>query len=415
MDDVQSKWADLQSAVADLKATYVLFREKAEKYQTAYNNFDEYLTEQEEKVGSLPGIDVRPADVAQQIEEAKALQTNLQEHQPDMKEIEQLASDLCEGRSEDNPSKRYVNGSVASHHERFEALKERVDSHLAVAEDSLPKVEKYNKAFDDLNDWLTDFTEQVKNVEPVGLDPAKVQLQVADMNSLCYQLNSHKTEFDDINAAGNDFLAIGRPKDDPGAVAVMSELSEMQSQFNDNVKALKERQSVMSACLPLSQRYHPLVSDLEEWLTNTEESLSGFSDPPVDSSAIEAQLEQIEVIAKDIDDHERKLDEAKTVGQEFISCRLEDDPMNEEIQGQLHSLDEKFAALKASASEIAERLRDALEKAKKMSTDLDDVLQWIRERQNELENAELPNVQPEEVEKQIDEHLVSSMPILLAR
>jgi chromosome segregation ATPase len=408
VSDVRLKWADLQSAVADLKATYISSQERAEKYQTAYNDFDKYLTEQEENAWSLPGIGVRPDDVAQQIEELKALQASLQEHQPDMKEIEQLASDLCEGRNEDDPNKRYVNGSVASHHERFEALKERVDSRLAVGEDCLPKVEKYNKNFGDLIDWLTAFTEQVKNAELVALDPAKIQQQVANMNSLCNQLNSQKTEFDNVVAAGNDVLAIERPKDDPGAAAVMSELSEMQSQFNTNVKALNDRQSLMSTCLPLSQLYHPLVSNLEKWVTSTEEKLAGFHDFPVNPSAVEVELEEIEVIAKDIEDHKKKLDEAKMVGQEFMSCRPEGDPAKEEISSQLQSLDEKFIALEGSASEIAEKLRNALKKAKTMSTDLDDVLQWIGERRKKLENAGLPNVQPEEVEKQIDQHSVFS-------
>lgn len=403
VDDVQSKWADLQSAVADLNAAYVAAREKAEKYQAAYDSFNQYLTEQEETLKSRPGVGVRPEDVARQIEEAKALLASLEAHEPDMQEIDRLAGDLCEGQTEDDPTKQFIDINVATLHQRYEALKKLVEELAVAAGDSLPKVERYNKAFSDLNEWLADFTNQVQNVEPVGIEPAKVQLQVDELKSLCGQLNSHKPEFDDVIAAGNDVLATGRPKDDPGAEAVMSELSEMQSQWNSNVKALKERQVVVSACLPLSHRYHPLVGDLGKWLQDTDKTLDGFGDPPVDPTAIEAQLGQIEAIEKDIVDHEGKLDEAKQVGEEFISCRPDGDPMKEEIHGQLAALDGKFSDVKGKASGIAERLRDALERGKKASGDLDDVLQWIRERQQELESAELPGVEENEVEKQIDE------------
>ena len=408
VDDVQSKWSDLQAAAADLNTAYITTRGKAEKYEDGYKEFDQYLTIQEELVGSFSGIGVRPEDVSTQIAETNAVQAGLQEHELELQGIDNLAADLCDGRQTDDPNKLFIDSNVASLHERYDSLKKRVADYAAKAADALPKVEKYNVSFCDLNDWLNSFTDQVRNVKPVGIKPATVQQQVDELKSFCSDLNSHKPQLDDVVAAGNDMLAIGRPRGDQGTENVMSELSEMQSQWNSNVKALKDRQALVSACLPLSQQYHPLVCDMEQFLDKTDETLHKFDDLPVDPATLQALQREVDSIEKDIKDHEETLVKAKKVGEEFTSCRPEDDSNREEILSQLASLEEKYSTVKEDAGKLASRLCDALEKAKQATSQLDDVLQWIKEKHEEVESADTPGVEQEEVEKQMDSHLVSS-------
>ena len=91
---------------------------------------------------------------------------------------------------------------------------------------------------------------------------------------------------------------------------------------------------------------------------------------------------------------------------EFLASRPEDDAGREEIEKRASNVRDNFKDAKNRVDDRLSTLTLALEGSQKAAGDVDDVLAWIKAKQDEIDAAEAPHVEPEKVEEQLKEHQV---------
>ena len=403
---IRKQWDELEEEVKQYRLRLDETLEKSERFQAAYDTFDEYLKGKEEAVKNLPTAGIRPDELMKQNEEVQMFTTDLEEHEPELKEIDDLAADLCSGRSDDDEHKQPIEVMQSNHHTRYDALKRVADDRKKKIEKALPLAEKYNPVFSELNVWLSELEPQVKELEPIGIVPEKIKEQLDEHSALCEQLNGRKPDFENVVSSGNELLAIPRPEGDSGAKEVVDELTDLQNRWNEVVRLLNERQGILTIYYTKSQPYYQIFVILETWLVSVHDRMAPLEEAsaPTTPEAIQENVAVVEAIQQEFSAYEPEWEKLSEAADDFANSRPEDDPVRDEIKGRVSGLNDKCKEEKSSVDDKAKSLHDSLADSQKAVGDLDDVLKFVEEKQKEVDSAEAPDVEPEQIEKQLAEH-----------
>ena len=119
LDDVKIRWYCLREKVPEREEQILRVLPLARKFENITEPFTAWLEETERRVGELEPTSLNKDEVTRKLEEVKALRDDVNEHEPELRNIENVEGDLVKTASADE---FIVEAQVKDLSERYEGL-----------------------------------------------------------------------------------------------------------------------------------------------------------------------------------------------------------------------------------------------------------------------------------------------------
>ncbi len=119
LDDVKIRWYCLREKVPEREEQILRVLPLARKFENITEPFTAWLEETERRVGELEPTSLNKDEVTRKLEEVKALRDDVSEHEPELRNIENVEGDLVKTASADE---FIVEAQVKDLSERYEGL-----------------------------------------------------------------------------------------------------------------------------------------------------------------------------------------------------------------------------------------------------------------------------------------------------
>ena len=397
---IRNQWDELEKEVTQYRLRLDETLKKSERFQTAHDEFDASLKEKEVAAKSLLTAGIRTDKLAKQNEKVRDFLTNLEKLEPELKAMDDLAADLCCGRSHDDEQKKCIDGMLSDHHTRYDALEGVAEHRAKNVENALRIAKKYHPAFSKFNIWLFKFQRQVEEFEPIGIVPKKIKEQMDERAAISEKLNRRKPNFEKFASSGNDLFAITGEKE------VFDELTDLKNRWSKVVRLLSERQAVLAICYTKSLPFNRTYVVLDTWLVSVRDRMAPLekTSSPSTPKAIQEKIAVVEAIQQEFSVNKSDWEKLSKEADDFASSRPENDPLKSEIKGKVCGLNDTCKETKSLVVDKAKCLQVSLAESQKAVRDLEGVVKFVKDRQKEVDSAETPDVEPEEIEKQLAKH-----------
>lgn len=127
---------------------------------------------------------------------------------------------------------------------------------------------------------------------------------------------------DELISRVENVLANAEPG--PDRDAFQTRFEDMKAKWADVKEKVAARQTEIDEHAPVLHDYHEKVEDFSTWLTDLESKISSLSPVSCDAKMIAKQLEQVEALNKDFDDHKSDYEAVKEITAEVISSQPDD-------------------------------------------------------------------------------------------
>merc|ERR1719394_1571410 len=149
--------------------------------------------------------------------------------------------------------------------------------------------------------------------------------------------------------------------------------------------------------LPLVQNFHQSHNRLSEWMTACEGIIQSL-----DTLSLEEQEQEVTRLEGDITEHRPLLEGINLTGPRL--CQLSPGDGARAIEGLVTRDNKRFEAICEQVQRRAERIALAKQKSGEVLGDIDELLNWFREVEGNLREADPPSHEPEVIRVQLKEH-----------
>lgn len=160
---------------------------------------------------------------------------------------------------------------------------------------------------------------------------------------------------------------------------------EICNKTNDYLNNAKEG-------LSLAQDFHGAHNRLVNWMQNAESILVGNVASEVEIHTLESDLTKMR----------SELESINSLGPQLAQLSSEEGGAT--LEGIITRDNRRFEAIVEQIQRKAERLQIIQQRSKEINIDLDELLQWFRETENNLKDATAPSIQPKVVKTQLLDH-----------
>ena len=159
-----------------------------------------------------------------------------------------------------------------------------------------------------------------------------------------------------------------------------------------------------------NRKYNDLRSKLGQWLPSMEERVNQCSAdvPPGDDPKI--QVAELKALTTDVIAETQDVEDLKAVGKDLLAILEEleclDTPKAREIKGVLESVQAKFDEIQENVVDKQHRLNQAVVQSQDVYRQLDGLLEWVKQAQDNLNNSPIISLDKNALNEQTQAHMI---------
>ena len=181
------------------------------------------------------------------------------------------------------------------------------------------------------------------------------------------------------------------------AMSLKDKLDSLQRKYNDLASKAADLLKNAQDMLPLVQNFHQSHNRLSDWMEGVEGILQSL-----DSLTLEDQEAEIHRLESDIQQHRPLLEGINLTGPQL--CQLSPGEGARTIEGLVTRDNRRFDAICEQVQRRGERIALAKQKSGEVLGDIDELLSWFREVEQQIREADPPSHDPEVIRVQLKEH-----------
>lgn len=367
LDELKRKWDELERD-ADDKRELLLKAQGPAAVEDTCDDVDAWITNLECQMESEL-VPETPLTLNLLIQKQNILESELQLKQQQVDQLQAMQAPLeqCEPDERDRIDKKR-----AQVQERFlklmEPLKER-EKRI----DKEKRKRQFVRDIEDEKQWILERS-PLANSADVGNSLQSVQMLERKNQSLQNDIDSHFVHMQAICEIGRNLLD-ELPEDDPQREEFTSRIAEVEDlwkQLEVDVEGRKGRLSKSE----VAQQYLFDAGEAETWMSE-QELIMMSEDKAHDEFAAENMLKKHDNVVEIIEEFAGTV---RTLGERARELIEEEHPDSEIVGLRQTQVDKLYASLKDLCGDRRERLDGTL-KLFKLQREIDDLLQWIHERE----------------------------------
>ena len=368
----------------------------AEKFWNELNNVMKAIRDLQRTLNNQEPPAAAPEEIKEQQNKLKDIKHDMDQTKPEVERTKQTGRNLMQLCGEpDKPE-------VKKHIEDLDNAWDNVTSLYAKREknliDAMEKAMNFHEMLKNLFDFLDKAERKFKGLGPIAADIDAVKQQIRELKEFQNEVNPHMVEVEALNRQAHELLEDVAPNQ---ARSIRGPVEEINRRWDDLLKNIVDRsQDLDNALLRLGQFQHAL-NEFLAWITKTERTLDEmrpvFGDPPV----IEVELAKHKVLMNDIHAHQTSLDTLNIAGKQMMASERGTESARA-TQSKLNDVNSRWEQLIAKANQRQRELEDALKEAQAFNQEIQDLLIWLNDVDQQLSSSKPVGGLPETAREQLN-------------
>ncbi|XP_031845075.2 dystonin-like protein short stop isoform X39 [Nomia melanderi] len=346
-----------------------------------------WLDKTEKRVRDMELVPTDEEKIQQRVTEHDALHEDILSRKPDFSELTEIASQLMALVGEDEAAA--LADKLQDAADRYAALVERSEALGTLLQRSRQGLRHLVLSYQELQAWMEGMEIRLSKYRVLAVHTEKLLQQMEDLADLTEEVSTRQTEVDSTTDAG---LELMKHISSDEALQLKDKLDSLQRRFNDLVSRGSDLLKHAQESLPLVQQFHDNHNRLMDWMQAAESALQ----------SAEPREDEIVRLEMEISEYRPVLDKINAVGPQL--SQLSPGEGAATIEGLVTRDNRRFDAIAEQIQRKAERIQLSKQRSLEVIGDIDDLLEWFREVDNQLREAEPPSSEPEIIRVQLKEH-----------
>ncbi|XP_076672194.1 dystonin-like protein short stop isoform X34 [Andrena cerasifolii] len=346
-----------------------------------------WLDKTEKRVRDMELVPTDEEKIQQRVAEHDALHEDILSRKPDFSELTEIASQLMSLVGEDEAA--LLADKLQDAADRYAALVERSEALGGLLQRSRQGLRHLVLSYQELQAWMEGMEIRLSKYRVLAVHTEKLLQQMEDLADLTEEVSTRQTEVDSTTDAG---LELMKHISSDEALQLKDKLDSLQRRFNDLVSRGSDLLKHAQESLPLVQQFHDNHNRLMDWMQAAESALQ----------SAEPREDEIVRLEMEISEYRPVLDKINAVGPQL--SQLSPGEGAATIEGLVTRDNRRFDAIAEQIQRKAERIQLSKQRSLEVIGDIDDLLEWFREVDNQLREAEPPSSEPEIIRVQLKEH-----------
>ncbi|KZC14108.1 Dystonin [Dufourea novaeangliae] len=346
-----------------------------------------WLDKTEKRVRDMELVPTDEEKIQQRVAEHDALHEDILSRKPDFSELTEIASQLMALVGEDEAAT--LADKLQDAADRYAALVERSEALGTLLQRSRQGLRHLVLSYQELQAWMEGMEIRLSKYRILAVHTEKLLQQMEDLADLTEEVSTRQTEVDSTTDAG---LELMKHISSDEALQLKDKLDSLQRRFNDLVSRGSDLLKHAQESLPLVQQFHDNHNRLMDWMQAAESALQ----------SAEPREDEIVRLEMEISEYRPVLDKINAVGPQL--SQLSPGEGAATIEGLVTRDNRRFDAIAEQIQRKAERIQLSKQRSLEVIGDIDDLLEWFREVDNQLREAEPPSSEPEIIRVQLKEH-----------
>ncbi|KAM7384719.1 hypothetical protein PAMA_011869 [Pampus argenteus] len=328
--------------------------------------------------------------IKQQLQEFKAVEREqVDSIQPKLQHVNAVGQGLIQSAAKHTDTQA-LEHDLETTNLRWNSLNKRVAERIAQLQEALLHCGKFQDALEPLLSWLSDTEELVVNQKPPSAEYRVVKAQIQEQKLLQRLLDDRRPTVEMIRAEGERIAATADTQD---REKIQTQLQSLAERWTDLLDKASGRQQQLEELQVLALQFHEALEPLGEWLSATERRLSSAEPMGTQTAKITQQIVKHKALQDDVSLREAEVDRLESLSQSLtpLSCVADRDWLNERV-GAVRSGHTELADW---CSRRAGLLEQALANAQLFGEDEVEVLNWLAEVAQRLDQVSVQSYQPQ--------------------
>ncbi|XP_078255159.1 dystonin isoform X4 [Rhinoraja longicauda] len=373
---------------------------QVEEFNNRNKTFSELVTVSEEHEENQGSVGMETEVINQQLESFKVFQKKeIEPLQTVFQEINRIGQGLIQSAGK-NTNIQKLEHDLEEANSRWNTLTKKVAERAAKLQEALLHCGRFQDALESLLGWLTDTEELVANQKPPSAEFKVVKAQIQEQKLLQHLLDDRKPTVEIIKHEGEK---IAESADSMDRDKTLNQLQGLSRRWNCLLAKAENRQRQLEAILVVAQQFHDTVEPLVEWLSAAEKKVANSEPIGTQTTRLQEQITQHKATEDDVTSHGKHLHQAISVGQSLKTLSSRDD--KDLVQGKLDSAQTRYIEIQDRCGRKAALIQQALANAWIFGEEEVEVLNWLAEMQDKLDNVAIQDCNPDRLQKQHLDHL----------
>ncbi|XP_032597101.1 dystonin isoform X12 [Drosophila grimshawi] len=361
--------------------------EVAKRFHDKISPLELWLDNTERAVKAMELIPTDEEKIQQRIREHDRLHDEILGKQPDFTDLADVAGQLMHLVSDEEAVN--LGEKVRTVTERYTGLVDASDNIGALLAESRQGLRHLVLSYQDLVAWMESMENELKRFKSVPVHAEKLLEQMDHLLELNENIAGHANNVESTVESGAELM---KHISNDEAIQLKDKLDSLQRRYGDLTNRGGDLLKNAQNALPLVQQFHEAHNRLVEWMQSAETALAPSEPRQADVLRLESELSDMRPI----------LDTINLVGPQL--CQLSPGEGAATIENIVTRDNRRFDAIVEQIQRKAERLHLSNQRAKEVTGDIDELLEWFREMDTTLREADLPAMEPKLVRAQLQEH-----------
>ncbi len=277
---------------------------------------------------------------------------------------------------------------------RYANLVQNSDNIAQLLQDSMAGLRNLVLAYEDLLGWMEDCEARLSKYKVLSVFTEKLMEQTEQLHGVTEEIVSKQSAVDHVVSIGSELM---KHISNEEALSLKDKLDNLQRKYNDLATKASDLLKNAQDMLPLVQNFHESHTRLSSWMEGVEGILQSM-----DTYSLEDQEAEIHRLEADIQQHKPLLEGINLTGPQL--CQLSPGEGARTVEGLVTRDNRRFEAICEQVQRRGERIALAKAKSGEVLNDIDELLNWFREVEQQIREADPPSHEPEIIRVQLKEH-----------
>jgi len=389
---VEKKYEDLNKKCRDRMDLLEDAMQLAKDYQDKLGPLEKWLDQAEKKVKEMETVPTDEDKIQKRINEHDKLHKDIVSKQPSFDELADIANTLMDIVSEEDA--QGLAGKIEDLTKRYNTLLNNSEDVGNLLRDSMAGLKNLVHAYEDLLNWMEKTEKKLSKFKVLSVFTEKLLDQMNELHNVTEDIVEHQKDVENVLSIGSELLKNIASEE---ALQLKEKLDSLQRKYNDlatkAANLLKNAQEMM----PLVQSFHQSHNRLSEWLTGVEETLQSL-----DNFNLEHQEVEIKKLEKDIIQNRPLLESVNISGPQL--CQMSPGDGAKTIEDLVTRDNRRFDAVCEQIQRRSERIQLSKQRSAEVVHDIDELLEWFREAEHQIREADPPSSEPDVIRVQLKNH-----------
>lgn len=375
-DKTQTRTATLESAMQIAK----LFQDKLQP-------LTKWLDGAEKAVKNMEMVPTDEEKIQQRIREHERLHDEIMSKKPEFSELADIAIELMKIVGDDEAVS--LGDKVKVTTERYTDLVHASENIGHLLDESRQGLRHLVLTYQDLVAWMESMENRLAHYKIIPVHTEKLLEQMDMLVDLNEDIASRAPNVESTVDAGSELM---KHISSDEALQLKDKLDSLQRRYGDLATKGGDLLKHSQETLPLVQQFHESHLRLVDWMQAAESALATGEPRETDIMRLESDLMEMRPVLENIN----------TLGPQL--CQISPGEGAQTIEGIVTRDNRRYEAIVEQIQRKAERLHLSKQRSKEVTTDIDELLEWFRDMDANLRDADPPAMQPKLVRAQLQEH-----------